>query len=217
MTPDDPMATRRPLGAIDEAEMIAEFLRGELTSPRFGPALRERLARAGVDVEILERPDLTSATDNARRMALLRDYRGPGGAAPLLEGLPEGIAWERARLTPAQIETVRYIDYPFWNALSDGTRSPVRAAERLRAGVADRGRLGDAFERVAARLCAGERLASPILVAPRRGAPLVILEGHTRVTAMVLRPDCAPAHVDVIAGYTAGIADWPFYGDLGAR
>ena len=203
----------RVSGPLDESEVIAEFLRCEIDSPRFGPRVRARLAADGRDAAILERPDTSNAGDNAYRAALLHGYRGAGGSAPLLEGLPERIEWSRAALTPAELADVRYIDYPYWNELSGGTRSPARAAERIRAGLTAMDRPNDAFVAVAQRLCAGERLGTPVLVAADEGGPLVILEGHTRVTAMLLRPECLPKEIEVFVGRAPGVRDWPYYGD----
>lgn len=197
---------------VTEAEVIAAFLRAEIASPRFGPHIRARLAADGRDTATVEAPDASNDADNAYRRALLHDYRGVGGAASLLKGLPERIGWVRARLTVAELSELRYADYPFWNELSAGTRSPLRAIERMRAGGARLGRLEGAFEAVAARLCAGEDLGPPILVAPDDASPLVILEGHTRVTGMLLRPDCVTAGIEVLIGRAPGVVDWIHYG-----
>ena len=204
----------RLIEVVDEAAVIAEFLRAEVDSPRFGPRVRARLEQDGRDRAILDSPDTSNATDNAYRAALLHGYRGVGGSAPLLEGLPEAseLAWSRVGLAPADLADVRYIDYPYWNALSDGTRSAAHAAERIRAGITAMDRPNDAFHAVAERLCAGESLGAPIFVAVDDASPLVILEGHTRVTGMLLRPECLPAETEALVGRAAGVRDWPFYG-----
>lgn len=202
----------RVVGPVPEAEVIAEFLRIEADSPRFGPRIRARVAADGRDAAVLEAPDTASAADNAYRAALLHGYRGIGGSAPLLEGLPERLDWTRARLHRADLERVRYMDYPYWNALSEDTRSPRHAAQRIHAGRTAMDRPNDAFLAVAARLCAGEALGTILLVTPDDQSPLVILEGHTRVTAMLLRPECLPAEIEVLVGRAPGVRDWPFYG-----
>ncbi|HUF13169.1 MAG TPA: hypothetical protein VMN78_08725 [Longimicrobiales bacterium] len=200
------------IGRVDEAEVIAEFLRGELGSPRFGARVRARLEQDGRDVDVIEHPDTTNGADNAYRATLLHAYRGVGGSAPLLESLPDGIEWSRVELEPDELRNVRYMDYPYWNELSAGSRSPARAAAGIRAGVTAMDRPNDAFHAVAERICAGEALGTPILVAPDVNAPLVILEGHTRVTAMLLRPECLPERLDAIVGHAPAVRSWMFYG-----
>ena len=202
----------RVIAPATEAEVVAAFLRAEIASPRFGPLIRARLAEVGRAPATIEAPDTANDADNAYRAALLHDYRGASGPAPLLKGLPERLEWVRARLAPSDLPELRYADYPFWNELSDGTRSPLRAIERMRAGAARLGRLEGAFEAVAARLCAGEDLGPPILVAPDDASPLVILEGHTRVTGMLLRPECVSAGIEVLIGRAPGVVDWVHYG-----
>lgn len=198
---------------VEEAIVIAEFLRAEIDSPRFGSRVRARIEADGRDDSVVRDPDTANAADNAFRAALLHSYRGVGGSAPLLEGLPERIEWHRAAIARDALDEVHYIDYPYWNELSAGTRSPRVAAERIRAGITALNRPNDAFISLAARLCAGEALGTPILVAPERGAPAVILEGHTRVTAMLLEPECLPDPVEFLVGFAPGVRDWMFYGE----
>ena len=206
--------TVRLLGQVDEATVIAEFLRAEIESPRFGPRVRARLAADGRESTVITNPDTSNETDNAYRARVLHGYRGVGGSAPLLEGLPDDIEWYSAKV-PRDLRDVRYIDYPYWNALSADTRSPRTAAERIRAGLTALDRPNDAFLALAERLCAGENLGMPVLIAPDPTAPLVVLEGHTRVTAMALRPDCLPPEIEVYVGFAAAVRDWMYYGTPG--
>ena len=197
---------------VDEAEVIAEFLRAEVDSPRFGPRIRARLDADGRDPRVLTRPDPRDRDENAYRRALLHAYRGTGGSAPLLEGLPEEMDWHRAVIGREEIGLLHYIDYPYWNELSAGTRSPVVAADRIRAGMRAQDRPNDAFLALAERLCAGADVGMPIAVAADHASPLIVLEGHTRVTAMALRADCLPARLPVYVGFAPGVRDWMFHG-----
>ena len=202
----------RLIGSVPEAEVIAEFLRAEIDSPRFGPRVRARIAADGRDESVVRRADTTSEADNDYRASLLHSYRGVGGSAPLLEGLPERIDWQRATIARDALDEVRYIDYPYWNELSAGTRSPRVAAARIREGIMAMERPNDGFLALAERLCAGDDLGMPVLIAPDHDSPPVILEGHTRVTAMLLRPDCLPDPVEFYVGFAPEVRDWMFYG-----
>ena len=202
----------RPIAGVGEAEVFAEFLRAEIDSPRFGPRVAARLAADGRDASVVRAPDISNAADNAYRSLLLHSYRGVGGTAPLLEGLPDGIEWRRVTIPREELGDIRYIDYPYWNELSAGTRSPLVAAERIRAGITAMGRPNDAFHALSARMCAGEDAGRAILIATDAGSPAVILEGHTRVTAMLLRPECLPDEVEFYIGYAAAVSDWMYYG-----
>ena len=73
--------------------MIATFLRAELDSDRWGPTLRELLARDGLDEALVRRPDLESAADNGRRRTLLEEHRGYERRAGLFFGFPKQV-WD---------------------------------------------------------------------------------------------------------------------------
>lgn len=205
--------TLRLLERVDEAVVIADFLRAEIASPRFGARVRARLATDGHDERMIIEADTADAAANAYRSSLLHGYRGIGGSAPLLEGLPESIEWHRASLPGGDLGAIRYMDYPYWNALSDGTRSPLVAAQRIRAGITAMDRPNDAFHAVAERLCAGDEPGMLVLVACDRASPMVILEGHTRVTAMMLRPACVPETIELYVGYSPDVREWIYYGE----
>ena len=209
--------TLRLLELVDEAVVIAEFLRAEVDSPRFGPRVRARLEADGRDVHVLIEPDTGNPEENAYRAALLHGYRGAGGSAPLLEGLPDRMEWHRATLPREELGALHYIDYPYWNELSAGTRSPRVAAERIRAGVRAQDRPNDGFQALAERLCAGADLGMPVAIATDAASPLILLEGHTRVTAMALRPDCLPTEVALFVGFAPGVRDWMYFGRFEAR
>jgi hypothetical protein len=51
-------------------------------------------------------------------------------------------------------------------------------------------------------LCAGAVFPELILVGKSERSPLVVLEGHVRLTAYLLRPDCVPTTVPVLVGYS---------------
>ena len=57
------------LGPSSEAEMIACFLSTELTSTRFGDAIRSALAANGQPESLLTHPDLSDTNENAARRA----------------------------------------------------------------------------------------------------------------------------------------------------
>ncbi|HUG41504.1 MAG TPA: hypothetical protein VMM12_13535 [Longimicrobiales bacterium] len=202
----------RTLGPLTEAEAVLEFLRGEAGSPRFRAKLAPSLEALGGDWSLIEAGDPADAAQARLRRDLLWAYRGPSGPAPLLEGFPADVAWERVGLTPEELLEVRYTRYPYWMELSGGTRSPLRAAERIRAGVQPvPGPATSTFTQLAELLCQGLRPPPPILVGASRAGALVVLEGHSRLTAYALRPDCAPAEVEAVLGVSGRMAEWVLY------
>ncbi|MGW7539608.1 hypothetical protein ACWGKQ_00570 [Streptomyces sp. NPDC054770] len=195
----------RILGMSSEDEMVACFLGGELTSPRFGPNLRSHLAAAGRTERLLTHPDVTDAGANSARRALLAATRGYGEDRDLFENFPAHVTWTRALLTPDEMARVRYIDYSYWVELSGGSRRPADAAVRIRAGLRAFDVPNERFLDAAHALGRGERFAPLILVGERQD-DLVCLEGHLRLTAYALAG--FPTGIECLIGTAPAMARW---------
>lgn len=195
----------RVLGAADADDMIACFLRGELTSERFGAGIRSRLAASGHTTRLLTHPDLADAGANAARRALLAATRGYGENRDLFRNFPSRVAWTRAVLSPGELAAVRYVDYSYWVELSGGTRRPADAAARIRAGHRAFDQPNEPFTAAARAITAGERFPPLILVGDRPDA-LVCLEGHLRLTAHALAG--FPTDAGCLVGLAPEMARW---------
>src|SRR6266702_1202978 len=120
----------RLLRPASEDDMVAVFLAAEVTSDRYGPQIAEVLARLGQPRGIAERPDTRDEAANTVRRQVLAAYRHyPSG--DVFTGMPADVTWHHAALTPAELATVRYIDYPYWTDFSGGTRLAADGARRL--------------------------------------------------------------------------------------
>jgi hypothetical protein len=51
-----------------------------------------------------------------------------------------------------------------------------------------------------------------ILTAVSSTAPLVVMEGHVRLTTYALAPECLPAMLEVIVGFSPDFAEWGAHG-----
>jgi hypothetical protein len=125
---------------------------------------------------------------------------------------PDDVSWVRAVLSPGELLEVRYIDYSYWTALTNGTRRPMDAVQFIRAGglVFDRMPTGQ-FLALAQSFREGVTWEPIICVRAGEDEPIVVLEGHARLTAMALASDCLPAETPVLLGTSASITDWPCY------
>jgi hypothetical protein len=124
----------RILGPVTEDEVIGCFLRAELDSGRYGEKLRQMLARDGFDLDVVARPDLTDPPANRYRSALLDEYRGFEQRVGLFGGFPAQVDWRRAALSADEVLEILYIDWNWWLEISDGTRRPRDAAEKIKRG-----------------------------------------------------------------------------------
>jgi hypothetical protein len=199
----------RVVGPSSEDEMVAIFLRGELESERFGAATRNALARVGAPDDLVTAPDLSHPAENALRRRLLTDTRAYDTRDGVFGGFPRDVLWERVVLAREELAGVRYIDWSYWLELSGGSRSPVESARRIREGVRPFGFPSDGF------LAAAERVGDPwpelILATAGPGRPVVVLEGHVRLTAYVLAGDAAPAEVEALLATSPRMEGWALY------
>lgn len=199
------------LQPISEDEMIAVFLRTELASSRLTPTIRDVLARDRRDSWIISDPDLSNASDNAYRSSVLSSYRGFRRDRELFCGFPATVRWYRAVVTKETLARVRYINYDYWVDLSGGSRLPADAAARIRGGVEVFGVSNAGFWHLANVIAAGTTFPELIIVGAHEASPLILVEGHARLTAYYLRPENIPAKLQVIVGYAPNIAEWELY------
>lgn len=193
-------------GPSSDDEMVACFLRGELVSPRFGARLHDALRAAGLPEQLVVEPDLEDADANAARRDLLGDTRGYGRGVELFdESFPSVVTWVRAVLTSEELAGVRYMDYPYWNELSGGSRLPMDAATRIRAGVRAYDVPNERFEH-AAMLVADGRTLPPLILVGVGYRLLVCLEGHLRLTAYALAG--FPRPVTCLVGTAPSMHRW---------
>lgn len=185
--------------------MVASFLQGEMSSERFGLALREALRAGGQPECLLAHPDLSDRRANQVRRALLASARGYGEDRELFEHFPLDARWVWARLSASELARVRYIEYSYWNELSGGSRLPADAARRIDAGVRPWGVSNERFRRAAAALRRGERFP-PFILAGRRYEELVCLEGNLRLTAHALAG--FPIETECLVGTAPDMQRW---------
>ena len=191
--------------------MVALFLRTEISAVRFRASLLEHLKHAGLPERILTEPNLSDAAENRARKDLLARHRGYGRGEDFFEGFPANVRWEWEALTPDEVARVKYIDYSYWVELSGGSRLPADAAPRVRAGIAPFGVSSAWALSFADAISAGADVPPMILVAPHEGADLVVVEGHARLTAYMLRPEVLPAELLALVGYSPDIIRWGCY------
>jgi hypothetical protein len=188
------------LHAISEDEMVAVFLQTEIASTRFDARILAILQRDGRDRRVIDRPNLDDADENAYRTLVLGEHRGYRRDADVFTAMPDDVRWFRARLTRIELTQVRYIDYDYWTELSGGTRRVVDGAARVRRGIEVFGVGNGGFWYLADALRAGASFPEPILVGTDEQSPLVVLEGHVRLTGYLLRPEYLPATLPILVG-----------------
>jgi hypothetical protein len=182
------------LEQISEDEMIATFLSAELGSSRFAEKLSGLLGgRALVTL------------DAAERRALLDEHRSYGRREGLFLGFPPEVDWFRAEVDREEVLDVLFIDWDWWLTISDGTRRPRDAVRRIRAGEVP-GSNVEEHEPYA-------RQPQPPLIAVTTPAhaPIVLLEGHVRLTAYALFPHLVPDELEILLGVSDEMPNWALF------
>src|ERR1051325_1862 len=110
----------RKLRRITEAEIIAEFLRGEFFQKEYD-ADRDRFS------SLVEHPNLTDATENEIRRILLFRRRDT-----MWWELPEDRQWWEIEFEPADVERVSVFPRAHWRKLAQGNFKVQHMAERVR-------------------------------------------------------------------------------------
>lgn len=201
----------KKLGTVLEDEVIAIFLQSELTSKRWGGKLKELLAKDDKPDSIVASPDLASDSENEYRRDLIGRFRGYGENRELFEDFPKDVNWFRYLLSQDELAKVKYIDYSYWNKLTDGTRVPKVAAENVRKGTVIFDQPNHNFLEAAKRLKDGKKFPTMIFVGKDEESDLVILEGHLRMTAYYLNPQTIPKQLEVVIGFSEEFAQWGLY------
>ncbi len=161
-------------------EVILEWLRAELDSDRFGNEVRAGIGSLGLNETIITGADLGNEQANRARWQLLKSYR------TWVDGDLYSYDWQRVELDREDVGRLNYIDFSYWNELSDGTRKVARAAANVAKGTVVFDVPNDRFFSVAQAVEAGMSLPPIIIVASVGNDAGDILEGHLRATGYLL-------------------------------
>ena len=115
--------------------MVLAFITAEVASARFGALYQncfDQLKPYGFDRELLvDVADIHSSQQNTIRKQILKAIRGYGADQLLFRGFPSDVLWRRVGLEPADLNTVKYANYPTWVTLSGGTRIVADGAKSI--------------------------------------------------------------------------------------
>jgi hypothetical protein len=165
----------RKLRRLTEAEVIADFLRGEFFHKEYD-------ADRGRFTSIVEHPDLTNATENEIRRVLLFRRRDT-----MWWELPEDRQWWEIEFDPEDVELVSVFPRAHWRKIAHGNFSALHVAERVRQ-LKDDG--SDEFlgkiSAIGSRLPADVPQGMIILLGLDERRPVTLLEGNHRFVAALL-------------------------------
>jgi hypothetical protein len=165
----------RKLRRLTEAEVIADFLRGEFFHKEYDADRAQFTA-------IVEHPDLTNAAENEIRRVLLFRRRDT-----MWWELPEDRQWWEIEFDPEDVELVSVFPRAHWRKIARGNFSALHVAERIRQ-MKESG--SDEFlskiSAIGSRLTTDPSEGMIILLGVDDCHPVTLLEGNHRFIAALL-------------------------------
>ena len=199
-----------------ENEMIYEFLRMEIASIRHSKQIMDILNELSLPIEIITNGNLISQQKNAARAEVLNCFRGYGRNEALFTNYPAKVDWVWATFGKDDIEKIKYIEYSYWNELSNYTGSPNEAAKMIKAGKIVYDVPNDGFIEAARELKNGHLFPPLICLTDEAESRYILLEGHLRMTAYALEPEFFQ-NVPALVGYCSGEELDKWYGVMPKR
>lgn len=169
----------------NESEMILEFLKGELNSKRFNEDLNNAINELGLDSNIILNGNINDDQENVDRLKIMKKFRGYPDEE-LFERFPKIEEWKYLELNEKDIDNIYYIDYDYWNELSNGTSKPVEAAKVIKSGkeiyeVSNQPFLdGVEYNKI--------NKFPPVILITCNDEKYLIIEGHSRMTVYGFNP-----------------------------
>ena len=170
----------------NESEMILEFLKGEINSNRFNNELIKVLRQLGLDKDIIINGDISNQEENNNRLKIMSIFRGYPDKE-LFENFPIIEEWKYMQLSSEDINHIYYIDYDYWNELSNDTSSPIEAARNINNGVEIYDVSNKPFLDGIKHL--ENNNFPPVILITCNDERFLIIEGHFRMTVYGFNPD----------------------------
>lgn len=161
-------------------EAVLEWLKAELKSDRFSSNLKLAIKELDQDENVINEANLDDIRENEIRWKILKNYR------PRLDRNFADYTWSKVELNNTEVKGLNYIDFSYWNELSDNTRKVGRAAENVIDGKVVFDVPNDRFYSVAKDIKNGTDLPPIIVVSTHEDNQGEILEGHLRATGFIL-------------------------------
>ena len=205
----------RKIKQSNENEMIYEFLKMEFSSERYSEKILSVLSEMNIDKSIILNGDIESEQENVLRTEVLRRFRGYPDKE-IFERFPSKINWLWTLFDQEDIGKIFYIEYSYWNELSNYTGSPLEAAKTILSGKTIYDVPNDNSIKGAEKIKAGHKFPPLIFLTDENQSRYIILEGHGRMTAYGLVPDLFQ-DVSVLLGVCEANELNKWYGAMPAR
>jgi hypothetical protein len=206
----------RKIRPSNENEMVYEFLKMEIMSDRYVEQIESVLEELHIDRDIVTNGNIASEQENAIRAETLGRFRGYQKNEELFKNFPTKIDWIWTVFDKEDISKIIYIEYSYWNELSNYTGSPLEAAKTILSGKTVYDVPNENAIKAAQRLKEGYKFPPLIFLTDKSENRYIILEGHGRMTAYGLVSDLFQ-DVSVLLGYCDREELNKWYGEIPTR
>ena len=170
----------------NESEMILQFLKGELNSNRFNNDLNKVLNNLNIDCNIITNGNILNLEENKLRLKIMKEYRGYPDKE-LFERFPKVIDWKYVSLSEEDLDNIYYIDYDYWNLLSNNTSRPSEAVKVIKNGIEVYDVSNQPFLDGVEYL--KNNIFPPVILLTCNDEKYLIIEGHSRMTIYAFMPN----------------------------
>ncbi|MGI6423524.1 MAG: hypothetical protein ACOX0X_02840 [Candidatus Dojkabacteria bacterium] len=198
---------KQNLKPISEDEVVSIFLKGELKSKRFSKDIEKALKKVNTTISIIQNPKIDNPQENKLRIDILEETRGYSSRKGLFEGFPKDIKWYRTYVSREfLLNKVFYINYDYWIELTNGSRLPKDAIEKIQKNDKV---FNISYENLleASEYLKKNRLFDEIILVSDK-KKFVVLEGHLRLTVYALNKEILPKQISVIIGISDNMREW---------
>ncbi len=166
--------------------MILEFLKGEIKSERFIENLHRILNALKIDDNIITNGNIDNRKENILRKTILHHYRGYPDKE-VFNKFPKNIIWKYALLSKKDINNIYYLNYDYWNELSNHTSLPLEAAKNIKKEITIYNVSNKPIINGLEYLKTNK--FPPIILLTSNNIKFLIIEGHSRMTIYGLKPE----------------------------
>ncbi|MCL2604602.1 MAG: hypothetical protein FWD90_09000 [Defluviitaleaceae bacterium] len=199
----------------NENEMVYEFLKMEFDSDRFKKQIETVLEKMCITKDIITNGNIMCEKENTLRIKILKRFRGYKDEE-LFENFPTNVEWIWTEFEREDLPKIIYIEYSYWNELSNYTGSPLEAAKTILSGKTIYDVPNDSAIEGAKKLREGHKFPPMIFLMDESEKRYLILEGHGRMTAYGLASDLFQ-NVSVLLGYCDSEELGKWYGEMPKR
>ena len=169
-----------------EDEMLLEYLKSEINSNRFSERLKKTLTELSISKDIILNGNLESEIENKQRKLIMEKFRGYP-TEDIFERFPKEFNWFYVEFEEGDIDKIFYLNWEYWNEISNGTSKPTEAAKNIYDGVEIYNVSNEPYYTGLKYLESNNKF-NPIVAITCNGKKFVLIEGHSRMTVYGMKP-----------------------------